>query len=76
MSYLNKYLRMVFKTDDDRSVSLRVSVPRDDLDAAQVKAVMDLIVAKDVIFSTVGNLVAVDSAYIVQTETTELDVSA
>nr|WP_041720648.1 DUF2922 domain-containing protein [Alkaliphilus metalliredigens] len=73
---MNKYLRMVFKTDDDRSVSLRVSVPRDDLDAAQVKAVMDLIVAKDVIFSTVGNLVAVDSAYIVQTETTELDVSA
>jgi len=67
---------MVFKTDDDRSVSLRVSVPRDDLDAAEVKAVMDLIVAKDVVFSTVGNLVAVDSAYIVQTETTELDVSA
>ncbi|ABR47965.1 conserved hypothetical protein [Alkaliphilus metalliredigens QYMF] len=69
---MDKYLRMVFKTGEDRLVSLRVSVPREDLDATQVKAVMDLIVAKDVVFSAAGNLVAVDSAYIVETATTEL----
>jgi len=28
---MEKYLRMVFTTDQDRKVSIRVSVPRDDL---------------------------------------------
>jgi len=72
---MEKYLRMVFTTDQDRKVSIRVSVPRDDLTALEVKTVMDLIVAKNIIQSSAGNLIAVDTAYLVETSTTDLEVT-
>jgi len=72
---MEKYLSMVFKTDEDKKVSLRVSVPRDDLDSAEVKAVMDIIIAKNVIHSTSGDLIGIDSAFLVETSTTDLAVS-
>jgi len=72
---MEKYLSMVFKTDQDKKVSLRVSVPRDDLDSIQVKEVMDLIIAKNIIHSTSGNLVSIDSAHLVETSTTDLAVA-
>lgn len=72
---MNKYLRMVFKTDQDKKVSLRVTVPREDLDATEVKSVMDLIIAKNIVHSTAGDLVAIDSAFLVETGTTELDLN-
>jgi len=72
---MEKYLSMVFKTDEDKKVSLRISVPRDDLDATEVKSVMDTIIAKNVIHSTSGDLIGIDSAYLVETATTDLDVT-
>jgi len=72
---MEKYLSMVFKTDEDKKVSLRISVPRDDLDATEVKAVMDIIIAKNVIHSTSGDLIGIDSAHLVETATTNLDVT-
>ncbi len=72
---MTKYLRMVFKTDQDRKVSLRVSVPRDDLDAMEVKSVMDLVISKNIIKSSAGDLIGIDSAYLVETSTTELEVA-
>lgn len=72
---MNKYLRMVFKTDQDKKVSLRVTVPREDLDAVEVKTVMDLIITKNIVHSTAGDLVAIDSAFLVETGTTELDLN-
>jgi len=72
---MEKYLSMVFKTDEDKKVSLRVSVPREDLDSAEVKAVMDIIIAKNVIHSTSGDLIGIDSTYLVETCTTNLAVS-
>ncbi len=72
---MDKYLRMVFKTDQDRTVSIRVGVPRDDLTATEVKTVMDLIVAKNIVHSNSGDLVEVNSALLIETATTELDVT-
>jgi len=72
---MEKHLSMVFKTDQDKKVSLRVSGPRNDLDATEVKAVMDLIIAKNVIKSSSGELVSIDSAHLVETATTNLDVA-
>jgi len=72
---MEKYLSMVFKTDEDKKVSLRISVPRDDLDSLEVKAVMDIIIAKNVIHSASGDLISIDSAYLVETATTDLDVT-
>lgn len=72
---MNKYLRMVFKTDQDKKVTIRVTAPKDNLDAAEVKNVMDLIITNNVIHATAGDLVAIDGAFIVETETTELDLN-
>jgi len=72
---MEKYLRMVFTTDQDRKVSIRVSVPRDDLTSLEVKTVMDLIVTKNIVHSSAGNLISVDTAYLVETATTDLQVS-
>lgn len=72
---MDKYLRMIFKTDQDRTVSIRVGVPREDMTAEEVKTVMDLIVEKNVVQSNSGDLVEVDSALLIETSTTELDVT-
>ena len=72
---MEKYLRMVFKTDQDKKVSLRVGVATEDLDAMEVKTVMDLIIAKNIIHSNAGDLIAVDSAYLVETSTTDLELA-
>jgi len=72
---MEKYLRMVFTTDQDKKVSIRVGVPRDDLTSLEVKTVMDLIVAKNIVHSSAGNLIAVDTAYLVETATTDLQVN-
>ena len=71
---MDKYLQMVFKTDQDKKVNIKVTVPREDLDATDVKAVMDLIIENNVIHATAGDLVAIDRAYIVETDITELDL--
>lgn len=72
---MNKYLRMVFKTDQNKKVTLRITVPKEDLDAAEVKTVMNLIVTNNVVYSTAGDLVAIDGAYIIETGITELDLN-
>ena len=72
---MNKYLQMVFRTNQNKKVTIKVTAPREDLDAADVKEVMDLIVENDVIYAAAGDLVTADSAYIVETGITELDLN-
>ena len=72
---MNKYLQMVFRTNQNKKVTIKVTAPREDLDAADVKEVMDLIIENDVIYAAAGDLVTVDSAYIVETGITELDLN-
>ncbi len=71
---MNRYLRMVFKTDQDKKITIRVSTPKEDLDAAEVKDVMDLIIENNSIYADAGDPVAIDGALIVETTTTELDL--
>ena len=73
---MNKYLRMVFKTAQDKKVNIRVGTPKENLVATEVKEVMDLVVENDAIYAAAGDLVAVDSAFIVETTTTELDLNS
>jgi len=71
---MDKYLKMVFKTEEDKKVSIRVTAPEEDLGAQEVKAVMDLVIEKNAIFTKSGDLVAIDSAVIVETSTTDLEL--
>ena len=72
---MNRYLRMVFRTSVDKLVAIRVTEVRDDITPAEVKAVMDAILATNAVTTASGDLVSVDGAYLVETTTTELAVS-
>jgi hypothetical protein len=67
-------LLMTFSTEGGKKVSLFITDPREDLTEAQIKAAMDLIVAKNIFAPNGEDLSAVVEAKIVQTETTEYDL--
>lgn len=69
-----KYLRMVFMTDRMKQVAIRVDDPREDLNAGEVKLVMNTILSKGSIYSTAGDLTSIKEAMVISTETTELDL--
>ena len=71
---MNRYLRMVFRTNTDKLVAIRVTEVRDDIAPTEVKGVMDAILATNAVTTASGDLVSVDSAYLVETSTTELAV--
>ena len=71
---LNKRLIMTFKTTDDKSVSLSIDDPREDITEAEIKDAMDLVIAK-IIFSPGGSDIKESvSAKIVVTDTTAYDL--
>ena len=67
-------LLMTFMTQFGRKVSLFVTDPREDITEAEIKAVMDLIIAKNIFAPNGENIVTAKEAKIVQTETTEFDL--
>ncbi|MGL5713058.1 MAG: DUF2922 domain-containing protein [Paraclostridium sp.] len=67
-------LLMTFLTDSGRKVSLFVTDPRDNVTEAEIKAVMDLVVEKNIFAPNGDDIVSAKEAKIVQTETTEFDL--
>jgi len=72
---MNRYLRMVFRTNIDKLVAIRVTEVRDSITPAEVKGVMEAILATNAVTTASGDLVSVDGAFLVETSTTELSVS-
>ncbi len=71
---LNKRLIMTFKTTDDKSVSLSIDDPREDLTEEEIKAAMDLVVAKNIFAPGGSDIKKAVSAKIVVTDTTAYDL--
>ena len=69
-----KRLVMTFKTDGDKKVSLVVDDPRDDISESEIKAAMDLVIAKNIFAPNGGNIVSTVEAKVVVTDTTEYDL--
>ena len=67
-------LVMTFKSSDDKSVSISVDDPREDLSESEIKEAMDTILEKDIFSPNGGSLVSAVSAKVVQTDTTEYDL--
>lgn len=67
-------LLMSFMTQFGRKVSLFVTDPREDVTEAEIKAVMDLIIAKNIFAPGGDEIATAKDAKIVQTETTEFDL--
>ena len=71
---ITKRLVMTFKTNSDKNISLSVDDPREDLTEAEIKAVMDLIVSKNIFSPDGATLVEAVEAKVVVTDTTEYDL--
>ena len=67
-------LLMSFLTSSGKKVSLFVTDPRDDIKESEIKAVMDLIIEKNIFEPNWEDIVSAKEAKIVQTETTEFDL--
>ncbi|MGL5347969.1 MAG: DUF2922 domain-containing protein [Peptostreptococcaceae bacterium] len=74
MNGLEVKLLMTFMTEFGRKVSLFVTDPREDITEAEIKAVMDLIVEKNIFAPSGEDIISAKEAKIVQTETTEFDL--
>lgn len=67
-------LLMTFMTQLGRKVSLFVTDPREDITESEIKAVMDLIIEKNIFAPSGEDIVSAKDAKVVQTETTEFDL--
>ena len=69
-----KRLVMTFKTEDDKKVSLVVDDPRDDISESEIKAAMDLVIAKNKFAPNGDDIVQAVDAKVVVTDTTPYDL--
>ena len=69
-----KRLIMTFKTTDDKNVSLSVDNPREDITEAEIKAAMDLVIAKNIFAPGGADIVSTVEAKVVVTDTTAYDL--
>ena len=69
-----KRLVMTFKTDGDKKVSLVVDDPRDDISESEIKAAMDLVIAKNIFAPNGADIAEAVEAKVVVTDTTPYDL--
>lgn len=74
MGEIEVKLLMTFSTKSGKKVSLYVTDPRADLTETEIKAAMDVIVAKNIFAPNGEDLISAVEAKVVQTETTEYDL--
>lgn len=68
---MDKVLQMNFRTGVGRNMRISLEDPREDITAEDIKAVMNLIISKN-IFNVEGGLADIASAYIVTTQTQQV----
>ncbi|NLI93046.1 MAG: DUF2922 domain-containing protein [Peptococcaceae bacterium] len=68
----NKILRMVFATGGGTAFSISIPEPRENLTAAEVEAVMDMIIAKNMFTTSAGDLIRKRDIKIIETTTDDL----
>ena len=71
---LTKKLVMTFTNQESKKVSIAIDDPREDITEAEIKATMELILAKNIFAPNGYDLVSIVDAKIVVTDTTEFDL--
>ncbi|NLV16445.1 MAG: DUF2922 domain-containing protein [Syntrophomonadaceae bacterium] len=69
-----RVLEMRFKNASGSTVNLRLSEVKDPFTESEVSALMDHIMGRNIFSSSGGDYIAKDSARIITTETTNLDL--
>lgn len=72
----SKTLALIFMTSGGKKATLTVRNIRDNITANEIKAVMDLIIEKDLFFSSTGALISKDSAQIIDKSVVEFDLKS
>ena len=67
-----KVLRLSFDTSLGGTMTLTLDEPKEGITSAEIEAVMDQIIAKDIFSTAAGNLVAKKDIKIVETVTDDL----
>ena len=67
-----RVLRMTFNNAAGNAVTITLPQPKAGLTAAEIEAVMDQIIAKNIFFTTGGDLVAKRDVKIIDTTTNDL----
>jgi len=67
-----KTLRMVFRNQADKNVTISMDSPRADVTPAEIEAAMDLIIARNVFTSSGGDLVSKQDIRIIDSTTDDL----
>ncbi len=67
-----KTLQMIFRNEEGKQINFNVAEPRDNLTLAEVQAVMQNMVTKNIFSTTGGNLVQSVDAKLISRETTAL----
>lgn len=65
-------LRLVFRNEAGKNVTISLDNPKDDLTAAQIEAAMDVVIARNIFTSSGGDLVAKQDVRIIDTTTNDL----
>lgn len=71
---MDRSLRMVFLNEAGKNVSINITGIKDTITPEEIKALMQLIVAKNIFESTGGSLVSIMSADITAREVQEIAV--
>ena len=67
-----KTLRMVFRNQAGKNVTISMDSPRDDVTSAEIEAAMDLIIARNIFTSAGGDLVSKQDIRIIDSTTDDL----
>ena len=71
---INKRLVMTLKAADDKSVSLTIDDPRENLTEKEIKDAMELVVSKNIFAPGGADIASTVSAKVVVTDTTPYDL--
>lgn len=72
MTTNSSILRMVFRNAEDKNVTITLDNPRPDITGAEIEAAMDLVIARNIITSSGGDLVAKQDIRIIDSTTNDL----
>lgn len=71
---MEKTLQMVFQNQVGKNVSINIAQVKDELTDQEVKALMQLIISKNIFETSGGNLITIMSANVVAKDVQELSV--
>lgn len=72
MATNTKTLRLVFRNQEGKNVTISLDNPRSDVTSAEIEAAMDLVIARNIFTSSGGDLVSKQDIRLIDSTTNDL----